>query len=411
MTRRSKARETELRAAAAVAYALDAQLIERDVPGAQQTRDFDLVFADGRDPEPLEITTFASQPELETWERLERVGPIPAPQLIHDWHLDVSAPITGERTEVLDVRQIRREVVPLLAALEAAGCRAIGYGQVGHDDAVTAARERLLALRVNDGWATAVAEGRPAQVRLSASVGGFRHPDQIAAGIEAEAAKEDNQRKLREPPTALRRHLAVIFDGSSGPNFVAAYLGSIGRLPDLPVPITTAWGCANETLLATTPPAAGSVIAYPGGSLTRQRIGFATDDCGRLRLSSWSSDGAFGDAPKTLRRRRARSSTPSSFEAARPVVRPPRIAGRPARSASLRARRLFGRVAGTPCAAASIPGVALRERSRWSCLAAERTQLRSRVLDPRARAQPRPRMPRVARVRRAQPLALVLRRH
>jgi hypothetical protein len=81
------------------ANVLDAKLVPRDVAGAQQSRDFDLVFSDGRDPEPLEVTKFASQPDIETWERLDRLdGEIAAPELSYVWLLDDGPPITGSRT-------------------------------------------------------------------------------------------------------------------------------------------------------------------------------------------------------------------------------------------------------------------------------------------------------------------------
>jgi len=246
---------SELRAAAAVAYVLDAKLIRRDLPGEQQTRDFDLVFSNDRDPEPLEVTTFASRPDLETWERLKRLGrELPAPELRNVWDLDVGPALGHARSETLDVRRIAREVVPALAALEAAGYRTIEYGQIDRDPEVGDALRRLIALGVDAGFATAPLEGMLGRVTLTASVGGFRYADLVAEGIEAEASKSDNQKKLTEPPKALRRHLVVVFDGSSGASFMAVYHGSKGRLPRLPSPITTAWACASGSLLATTPP-------------------------------------------------------------------------------------------------------------------------------------------------------------
>ncbi len=255
--------QLELLPAAAVANVLDAKLIRRDVPGAQQTRDFDLVFASGQDPEPLEVTTFASRPDIETWKRLDRLDEeISAPELKRDWYLDVGAPITGRRTKALDVQQIERDVVELLAALEAAGCQSIEYGQIDRDPAITAELRQLSALGIDAGHARLPA-GDTARVVLVASVGGFGHADLVAGGIELEAGKTDNQKKLSEPPNALRRHLVVIFDASSGPAFVAAYQGSKGRVPRLPHPITTAWACASESLLRATPPDAWDHFHIP----------------------------------------------------------------------------------------------------------------------------------------------------
>jgi hypothetical protein len=204
------------------------------------------------------VTTFASRPDLETWRRLEALGgEIPAPQLKHVWCLDVGRPIDAHhRTETLDVRRIEREVVAALAELEAGGYTHIEYGSIDLDTAVTDALRCLLELDVDAGHASPLLEGDEGRVMLVAPVGGFSHPDSVAAGIENEAAKEDNLAKLAEPQDALHRHLVVRFDGSSGTAFMNVHFGSKGRLPRLPDPITTAWALASDSLLATTPPVA-----------------------------------------------------------------------------------------------------------------------------------------------------------
>jgi hypothetical protein len=243
-------------AAAAVANALNAKLIHRDVRGAQQTRDFDLVYRDGRSDEPLEVTTFASQLELQSWERLDRLerrGGIPAEGLRRVWHLDVGASITDNRTATLDVRRIEREVIRLLAALEAADYHRIEYGEMARDPDVAEASHELLVLGIDAGHSRLPSEGEIPRVVLVAPTGGFRHPDLVADGVEREAHKIDNQNKLKSLSNASRRHLVVIFDGSSGPAFVAVHLGTRGRLPALPPPITTAWALAGKSLLGTTP--------------------------------------------------------------------------------------------------------------------------------------------------------------
>lgn len=247
--------ERELIAAAAVGEALGAKLIRRDTAGAQQTRDFDLVFEGSPGLEPLEVTTFASRPDIETWQRLDRLDEeISAPELTNDWYIDVGPPIMEPRTIVLDVRRLEHEVVGALAALELAGYDTIDYGQIRRDPTVNAAFQRLLELGVNGGHATPLVNDDSARVVTVASVGGFVHPDLVAAGIELEAAKSDNQIKLRTPSVAHRRHLVVIFDPSSGSAFTAVSQGLLGRVPILPAPITTAWALASNSLLGTTPP-------------------------------------------------------------------------------------------------------------------------------------------------------------
>jgi hypothetical protein len=55
--------DTELKAGAAAAFVLGAWLERLDLPPAQATRDFDLVFSDGS-REPLEITSYVDRPRL-----------------------------------------------------------------------------------------------------------------------------------------------------------------------------------------------------------------------------------------------------------------------------------------------------------------------------------------------------------
>ena len=151
----------ELVAAAAVADVLGAKLVRRDVPEAQQMRDFDLVFSASRADEPLEVTTFASQPEIETWQRLDRIDEeVVAPELSHDWYLDVGGPIIGQRTRTLDVRQLAKEVVASLVALEAGGYRSIEHGTMDRDSAVAADMRRLRTLGVNGGQGGGTPRGR-----------------------------------------------------------------------------------------------------------------------------------------------------------------------------------------------------------------------------------------------------------
>jgi hypothetical protein len=277
----------ELVTAAAVADVLGAKLVRRDVPGAQQMRDFDLVFSAGRADEPLEVTTFASQPEIQTRQRLDRIDEeVVAPELSNDWYLDVGGPILSQRTRTLDVRQLAKEIVARLAVLEAGGYRSIEHVTMDHDPAVAAEMRRLRTLGVSGGHGRPHAEGEDPRVVFVASVGGFVHADLVAGGIEREAGKSDNQKKLSEPAEALCRHVVVIFDPSSGPAFTAARQGCGGRLPELPQSITTAWALASGVLLWTRPPDAWERHRIPDGSLNRQRLGYALDHASHAATGS-----------------------------------------------------------------------------------------------------------------------------
>jgi hypothetical protein len=245
----------ELRAGAAAASVLGAKLIRRDAHSAHQTRDFDLVFADGR-VEPLEITRYVDEPALRTWERLRGVTPLAAPSLARTWVLAVPAADfdAGGTRVAYDIRKFVATIESALAALERAGHETINLGRIQHDSTLARAFQTLVDLGVQDGCSRVPAIGQAPYISFNAPVGGITQADLIASAIEREAAKADNQRKLAQPPGAQRRHLFVVFDGSSGSFFNAVDRGLRGRLPMLPASITTAWAAARGFVLVTTPP-------------------------------------------------------------------------------------------------------------------------------------------------------------
>ncbi|MGH2800579.1 MAG: hypothetical protein ACRDM0_23510 [Thermoleophilaceae bacterium] len=256
--------DLELKAAAAAAHVLCARLVRRDIGGAQHTRDFDLVFHDGR-LEPLEVTRFVDRPALETWERIRRAAPLSAPSLTRRWVLALphSTPVGDERRKPYDVKDFIAKVEPALAAIEAAGHETINLGRLQHDSALAPAFQTLLDLRIQDGISHPLEAGQAPHISLFAPVGGITNADLVASATEREAAKPDNQAKLAEPPGAQRRHLFVVFDGSGGSFFNAVDRGMQGRLPTLAPPITTAWAAARAAVLVTTPPAPWELHALP----------------------------------------------------------------------------------------------------------------------------------------------------
>jgi hypothetical protein len=198
--------DLELKAAAAAAHVTGAKLIRRDIPPAQKTRDFDLVFADGS-LEPLEVTRCADEQALETW---DRIGPgvLAAPSLRRRWVLSVppSVPVSDTKRVAYDVRLFKRKIEPALGALEAAGYERIEYGSLQRDarrDAnLAAAFAALLQLRVQDGLSRALPEGKTGHISFQAAVGGITLPDLIAIGVERVAGEADNRAKVTVPAQA-----------------------------------------------------------------------------------------------------------------------------------------------------------------------------------------------------------------
>jgi hypothetical protein len=246
--------DLELKAAAAAACVLGARLIRRDVPPAQKMRDFDLVLSDGS-LEPLEVTRCADEEALQTWARIG-AGVLAAPSLRRRWLLSVpsSVPVSNGQRAAYDVRAFKKRIIGALEALEARGCERVDWGRLQREPALRKAFEVLLELRVADGFARPLPARASGHVSLMAAVGGITLPDLIAIGVEREAIEPDNLAKLAAPPQARRRHLFVVFDGSSGSYFNAADRALASRLPRLPAPITTAWVAARSFVLATTPP-------------------------------------------------------------------------------------------------------------------------------------------------------------
>jgi hypothetical protein len=162
--------DIELRAAAAAASVLGAQLIRRDVSGAQQTRDFDLVFSDGS-LEPLEVTRHVDQAAYETWERLRRdAGNLPAPSLTRVWTVAAppSTPTAGGR-QPYDIRRLRRELEPALAQLEQAGITTIELGRVRREQ--PDAFRSLADLGVQDGLSRLPQPGEVPHISIGSPVG------------------------------------------------------------------------------------------------------------------------------------------------------------------------------------------------------------------------------------------------
>lgn len=217
-------------------------------------RDFDLILPDGS-LEPLEVTRCADEEALQTWARIGS-GVLAAPSLRRRWVMSVppSVPVSESTHVAYDVRAFKKKIVGALEALEARGCERIDWARLQREPALRHAFHVLLDLRVQDGFARSLPEGVAGHVSFQAAVGGITLPDLIAIGIEREANEPGNLAKLATLPQARRRHLFVVFDGSSGSHFNAVDRTLASRLPALPPPITTGWAAARGFVLVTTPP-------------------------------------------------------------------------------------------------------------------------------------------------------------
>ena len=249
----SNGADIEARAAAAVAHALGARAVRRDL-GGKQTRDFDLVLADGS-VEPLEITIAADQVVRHTWARINQLDR-DAPSLTKAWTVNVPNSVldSNGRPIPFAARDFLAEAEPLLQELETAGISELNPTTWASAGAAQPAVMKLLGLGCDLGMSHELATGEDGRIYLSSGIGGWVDPDLIAEAIEREAAKPDNQAKLSEPVGARRRHLCVLIDSSTGATFSATSHGDMGRLPVLPPPITTAWALASATAYSTTPP-------------------------------------------------------------------------------------------------------------------------------------------------------------
>lgn len=83
------------------------------------------------------------------------------------------------------------------------------------DPRVEGAVGRLARLGCAFGFSHGLVPGEVGSIHAIAGVGGVITQELIPAAIEHEAAKADNQAKLREPKDAKRRHLFVVADSST----------------------------------------------------------------------------------------------------------------------------------------------------------------------------------------------------
>jgi hypothetical protein len=265
-------RKSELVAAAAAACVVGARALIRDSGGVQM-RDFDLRYRDGRPDEPLEVTRFADQASIETWRRLGRTDSWPlmrsstAPPLVRVWTVDIPS---NQRSRdgssgPFDVSGFLEQAQPLLRTLEQRNEDQFILFESPVDEVLRG----LAELGCDVGFSRPADPGESGRVEPLAPVGGITSGAPVAGAVEHEAAKKDNQAKLACLADAIRRHLFVIVDHSSGPIYFAVRHRRLGRSPELPSPITTAWvwDGGSPCVFATTSPGAWEEHELPSDVL------------------------------------------------------------------------------------------------------------------------------------------------
>jgi hypothetical protein len=205
----------EMVAGAIVATVVGAEYAEaKDVQGAPAgTRDFDLVFANGR-VEPLEVTTAADDTVIGTSHRMSRLDR-DSPSLSRIWTIRMPSSEVGpdgvaRQTAVLEFHSRAEK---LLRHLEEEGCHGFDVRRQPASDPSLAATFRSLA-EIGSTWGHSfdLPPGRVGRVYVFIESGGWPDPDGIATSVESAALAGNtitNADKLREPPDAVRRHLFV----------------------------------------------------------------------------------------------------------------------------------------------------------------------------------------------------------
>jgi hypothetical protein len=114
------------------------------------------------------------------------------------------------------------------------------------------------------------------RLELAVMYGDAVDVDSVADAAETVAGRDDNLKKLREPPVPSRRHLFVLLDWSGGSASWAARDAiereKMPRIPTLPDPITTVWVAASRrSVLYVSPPGRWQVAHLPDDFEQRYR--------------------------------------------------------------------------------------------------------------------------------------------
>ena len=117
-------RPEEYRAAVLLQSLLDGVwFTPRDVGGEQGMHDFDLDLADGR-TFAVEVTSDKSQTDAAFQSQVERINPLPAPGLVHSWHVLIASPgedHTDQAAASKRSRSLKNDLPSLLSQIESDG--------------------------------------------------------------------------------------------------------------------------------------------------------------------------------------------------------------------------------------------------------------------------------------------------
>lgn len=216
----------------------------KDEDAARNTRDFDIVFPDGRRRyEALEVCAFTDPvAEASRAARIEN-DVLSSKVLSRTWF--VSAPVGAP------VQGLLAAVEPALGTLERRGrvqFEHVDYWRLklefGPDDELAKAATTLAERRVTSARSYAPAGDEEPAVHLFTPTGGVLNPEDINRAVENRAWKDDNRRKLSSADSAAARHLFVPIRMPAALTFAAAIHGPPPTAPNLPGVITRAWAFA-----------------------------------------------------------------------------------------------------------------------------------------------------------------------
>lgn len=213
---------------------LGGDVVDRDVEGAQNTRDFDLLVGD-MVTHAVEVTSVQLGAARATRAGLER---------LRQQDLGLTASWDVYVHEEAQTRPIERNAPRLLNLMYENGVTQFDSLDPPAEPALAEAIEELASLRIPRGRASTTPP-----FRLSA--GGFGSgsldPSNITSALESEAGKPDNRRKLASAPAGATRHLFVWLHDSHW--YVSSLLRdpiSTPPAPLLPAEIDVVWAAVGE---------------------------------------------------------------------------------------------------------------------------------------------------------------------
>lgn len=213
---------------------LGGDVVDRDVDGAQNTRDFDLLI-DNVVVHAVEVTSVQLSTARATRSGIER---------LREKDLGLTATWSVYVHEEAPIRPIEKKAPRLLNLLYASG--------VTEFDALNPPTDRDLAYAVDELASIHLPKGRASRAApFRINAGGFGSgsvdPANVTHAIEAEAAKDDNRRKLASAPAGASRHLFVWLHDSHW--YVSSLLRnpiSTPPAPLLPPEIDIVWAAVGE---------------------------------------------------------------------------------------------------------------------------------------------------------------------